>query len=125
MDLETLKEFFKPTKIILVYLIVIGIAILVSGILADDVIYCDQAPCNEKPTTIIGQQIYSIISFNFEYINPDFSYTNTQFALGIKNLLIPLIPAGEAYLLLSLIIGLIVHYLIICLVVHVYNIYRK
>ena len=118
-----LKLFFEPTKLKLIYLLIVGAIILVSGIMSENVIYCFTTPCDQPPSTLASQQIYSVASFNFQYINPGISYLNNQIAVGIKNFLQPL-PAGTTYLIISLVTGLIIHYIIICVIAEFLHRYK-
>jgi hypothetical protein len=113
-------EFFKFTKTKWVYLIIIALIILISGIFANNVIYCIQAPCDQKSSTIMGQNIYSIVTFNELLIN-------TQIAVKIKNFMGDLfgISAGTTYRTLSFIISLIIHYIIISTILYGYNYLKK
>lgn len=106
----------SKTKVILLTLI--GTTILVSGSVADKVIYCFQAPCSQNFSTIIGQIVYRILTFNELLIN-------TQFAVGIKNLFQPVFSAGTTYLILSFVISIVVWYLLISLMLCFYDILLK
>jgi len=101
-----------------ILLSLIGAAILVSGSLANKVMYCFMAPCPQSTSTLIGQIIYRILTFNELFIN-------TQFAVGIKNLFQPVFSAGTTYLILSLVISIVVWYLLISLLLSFYSISSK
>ena len=114
-------------RIKLAYLLAMFVIILITGMLAQNVIYCIVPPCDQPASTLISQQIYSIASFNLEYINPDLSYVDTPVAVGIKNFVTDLstASAGTVYLIISLIVGMIVHYLIITVIYYFYLNLRK
>jgi len=112
------KGFFKLTKTKVIYLIVIALILFISGSLAQHVIYCVVAPCPQFTSTIIAQKIYSIVTFNELFIN-------TKFAVQFKNLMQPLMSAGSAYLILSFIISMIVHYLIISFIIQGYKYFKN
>ena len=112
------KEFFKLTKVKIIYLIVIVLILLISGNLAQNAIYCLQAPCNQSTSTIVSQKIYSIVTFNELFVN-------TKFALQFKNLLQPFLSANLSYLIFSFIISIVLHYIIISLIVCIYKYYKK
>ena len=111
-------DFFKPTKGKIIYLIMVGLIILILGIAAQDVRYCIRAPCDQSTSAIISQKIYPLVSFNFSYIN-------TRAALAIKNLLNPSFSAGAAYLFISLIVGLLLHYSLICFIFYLHRLIVK
>ena len=115
-----LKEFFKFTKTKIIYLIVIILIILISWVFANNVMVCIIGPCDQESSTIIGQNIYSIVTFNELFIN-------TQIALKIKNLMRDLFgfSAGTTYRVLSLIISLIIHYILISTIIHGYKYFKK
>jgi hypothetical protein len=125
------KEFFKLTKVKIIYLIVIAIVIIISGSLASNVMYCFIAPCNQKTSTIVGQKIYSVVTFNFNYLggdlSHDFSYINTHSAVKVKNFLRDTlhISAGTAYRSISFIIGMIIHYFLISVIIHGIDYFRS
>lgn len=108
------KDFFKLTKIKIIYLVIIAIIIIISGILSQSVIECIRAPCNQLISTIISQKVYSIVTFGELFIN-------TSFSLQIKNLLNQMFSAGTIYLILSLIISIILHYFLISIIIYFYN----
>ena len=108
------SEFLKITKGKVIYLGAIFLIILISGILASNTIQCIQAPCGQSLSSEISEKVYSFVSFN------EFGL-NTQFALTMKNALRPIISTGTTYFLLSLIISVILHYILISLIVLIYN----
>lgn len=112
------QKFLKVTRMKAILIALVGVAILVSGSLADNVMYCFMAPCPQSTSTIIGQIIYRILTFDELFIN-------TQFAVGIKNLLQPIFSAGTTYLMLSLVISIVVWYLLISLLLSFYSILSK
>lgn len=112
------QNFLNVTKIKAILLTLIGTTILVSGSLADNVMYCFMAPCSQSTSTIIGQIIYRILTFNELFIN-------TQLAVGVKNLLQPIFSAGTTYLMLSFVISIVVWYLIISLLLCFYSRFSK
>jgi|SRR3989344_6391973 len=109
-----LQDFLRITKIKAVLLVLIGIVILVSGFFAGNVIYCFAAPCPQATSTVVGQFVYSIFTFNEFFIN-------TQLALGIKNFLQPLLSADTAYLIMSFGVSMVIWYALISLVMSVYS----
>ena len=121
------KEFFNFPKFKWTYLVIMALVILISGAFADNVIYCFIAPCNQALSTGIGQKINSITTFSFEYINPDFSYINTQSAVRIKNFMRDNLgfSAGTAYSTISFIVGMIMHFLIISVISYGYGTFKK
>lgn len=112
------QNFLKISRAKKILLITIGIIIFASGSLADNVIYCIQAPCPQMATTVIGEKIYSVFTFNRLFIN-------TQFALAIKNFFQPTLSAGTTYFILSFIISIIIWYLLISLIMCVYHFFSK
>jgi len=113
-----MKEFFKLTKTKTIYLVAIGLVIIVSGILAQRVIYCIRTPCPQFTSTIIGQVIYSVLTFNRLFVN-------TGFAVKFKNLLEPVFSASVSYLIFSFVISLILHYILISLIIIVYYYFKR
>jgi hypothetical protein len=113
-----MKEFFKLTKIKIIYLIIIAFIIIISGILSQNVIYCIQAPCIQPLSTTIGQSFYSVFTFGELFIN-------SNVALQFKNLLQPTFSAGTSYLIFSFIISIILHYLLISIIMRMYKYYTS
>ncbi|NCQ65937.1 MAG: hypothetical protein COZ34_00665 [Candidatus Pacebacteria bacterium CG_4_10_14_3_um_filter_34_15] len=112
------QNSLNVTKIKAILLTLIGTTIIVSGSAANNVMYCIQAPCPQNTSTIIGQIIYRILTFNELFIN-------TQFAVGIKNLLQPIFSAGTTYLMFSFFISIVVWHLIISLLLCFYSRFSK
>lgn len=121
------KGFFKFTKVKIIYLIIIALIILISGLLEDQIMYCNVAPCPQKESTLVAQKINSIVTLDLEYINSDLSYTNTHWALGIKNFMQDLFgfSAGTVYRSISFVIGMIIHYLLISVIMYIYELFKK
>jgi hypothetical protein len=113
-----MKEFFKLTKVKIIYLIIITLIIIISGILAQNIIYCIQAPCIQPLSTIMSQSFYSIFTFGELFINSDV-------ALQFKNLLQPTFSAGTSYLIFSFVISIILHYLLISIIMRMYKYYTS
>ncbi len=113
-----MKKFFKLTKTKIIYLIAVGLMIIISGVLAQRVIYCIRAPCPQPAPTIIGQSIYNVLTFNR-------LFTNTGFAVSFKNLLEPILSASWSYLVFSFVISIILHYILISLIVEGYYYFNK
>jgi len=113
-----MKRFFKLTKVKIIYLIAVGLMIIISGILAQRVIYCIRAPCPQSASTMIGQVIYSVLTFNRLFVN-------TGFAVKFKNLLEPVFSAGVSYLIFSFVISIILHYVLISLIIAIYRYFKR
>lgn len=112
------QDFLNITKIKAILLALVGTTILISGTLADNIVYCFVAPCPQNTSMIIGQIIYRILTFNELFVN-------TQFAVGIKNLLQPALSAGATYLIFSFVISIVVWYLLISLLLCFSGIFSK
>jgi hypothetical protein len=112
-----MREFFKLTKVKIIYLIIIALIIIISGILAQNVFYCIQAPCIQPLSTVIGRIFYSFVTFGELFIN-------SNVALQFKNLLQPTFSAGTSYLIFSFAVSMIFHYLLISIIMGIYKYYN-
>jgi hypothetical protein len=112
------RNFLNITRTKAILLTLVGTTILVSGSLADNVMYCIQAPCPQNTSTIIGQNIYLILTFNELFMN-------TRFTGGIEDFFRPVLSVGTSYLILSFVISIIVWYLLVSLLLCFYSLLLK
>lgn len=103
-----LLNFLNPTKFKLLTWFLIGVALFFTNHQSDKIIYCFTTPCNQNPSTLISQTIYSKLTLNG-------IFSNNDLALQVKNYLQPELSAPTAYFIIDFAASMIVWYLVICM----------